>query len=372
MTRVRLPYIKKVKKRRADGTVVEYHMIQGKPKSTFWRSDQDVPAGSHAYLEAYRAVTRPFSRPTGTKFDTIITRFLASEDFKRLAERTQRDYRKWCDEIRKTFGHAEIGFFNEPGIRKKALRWRDHWTGKQADYAITVLARIVSWALDEEEGIEVNHLLRIKRRYRADRADVIWRPDQVAAFCEVAPEWVRRILVTAVETGLRPSDLVRLTWRHIEQTPRGRRIRIRTKKRKRVAVIPVTPAVAEVLDTTPRDRPLILVSERGRPLTEHRASEGVRQWKTKAGLDDAPRLYDARGTAATALLRAGLDLDTIASIMGWSLRYAANVIEYYAQVVPEASDEVLVKLAEARQQSETGTSIGNRVGNRVSNPNLSH
>jgi hypothetical protein len=35
--------------------------------------------------------------------------------------------------------------------------------------------------------------------------------------------------------------------------------------------------------------------------------------------------------------------------MGWSLRYAANVIENYAAVAAEVSDEILVKLARARR-----------------------
>jgi site-specific recombinase XerD len=90
---------------------------------------------------------------------------------------------------------------------------------------------------------------------------------------------------------------------------------------------------------------MILVSERGRPLTEHRASEGVRQWRDKAGLSPDLRLYDCRGTAATNLLRAGAKLSHIAAVFGWSLRYAQNVIEAYAAVAPEVADEVLILLS---------------------------
>jgi site-specific recombinase XerD len=112
-----------------------------------------------------------------------------------------------------------------------------------------------------------------------------------------------------------------------------------------MATIPVTPRMAALLDTTPKGRALILVSERGRPLTEHRASEGARQWRDKAGLSADLRLYDCRGTAATNLLRAGAKLSHIAAVFGWSLRYAQNVIEAYAAVAPEVADEVLVLLS---------------------------
>lgn len=64
------------------------------------------------------------------------------------------------------------------------------------------------------------------------------------------------------------------------------------------------------------------------------------------------RLQDARGTAATRLLNAGLSLAEIAAHMGWSVRHAAAVIEHYARVSPDESDAVLVKLALAKGGAE--------------------
>ena len=93
---------------------------------------------------------------------------------------------------------------------------------------------------------------------------------------------------------------------------------------------------------------MILTNASGNPLTPHRASEGVRQWRDKAKLSGELRLYDARGTAATRLLNAGLSLAEIANHMGWSVRFAANVIEHYARVSPDESDTVLAKLAQAK------------------------
>ncbi|WP_227269733.1 tyrosine-type recombinase/integrase [Roseobacter weihaiensis] len=112
--------------------------------------------------------------------------------------------------------------------------------------------------------------------------------------------------------------------------------------------------MAKVVDSTPDDRFLILTNASGGQLTEHRASEGVRQWRDKVGLSPEKigydlRLYDARGTAATRLLRAGLSLSQIAGCMGWSLRTAAAMIERYAQVSPNESDDVLTLLNTAKR-----------------------
>ncbi len=116
-----------------------------------------------------------------------------------------------------------------------------------------------------------------------------------------------------------------------------------------LAHIPITPTLAEVIDATPPGQMLILTNATGNQLTTHRASEGVRQWRDKAKLSKDLRLYDGRGTAATRLLNAGLSLAEIANHMGWSVRYAANVIEHYARVSPDETDAVLVKLAQAKR-----------------------
>ncbi|MFO7853908.1 MAG: hypothetical protein R6V44_01525 [Paracoccaceae bacterium] len=47
--------------------------------------------------------------------------------------------------------------------------------------------------------------------------------------------WADRFLAMSPETGSRPGDVIALTRQHIEPTPAGRRIRIRTRKRKRIA-----------------------------------------------------------------------------------------------------------------------------------------
>ncbi len=115
------------------------------------------------------------------------------------------------------------------------------------------------------------------------------------------------------------------------------------------AHIPVLPRMAEVLDATSKDQLLIILNVNGRPLTEHRALQIVREWRDKAGLSDTPRLQDARGTAATRLLNAGLGLPQIASFMGWGLRHAQNVIEHYARLAPDESDHIREALTAAKR-----------------------
>lgn len=101
---------------------------------------------------------------------------------------------------------------------------------QQYDYAGTVVAVILNWVRDAGK-IREHHCDLLRKVYSADRSEIIWTPAGVAKFNTKAPEWVQRILAVALETGLRPGDLIKLGWQHIEATPHGRRIKNRTAKR---------------------------------------------------------------------------------------------------------------------------------------------
>ena len=303
---------------------------------------------SPEYVAALAAVTaRPKSG--GLSTPAMVDAYLSSAEFRAKKPRTQADYRTWALRFAAEFKDDPAALFEDPDSRGEVNGWRQRWahSPKMFDYAGTVAAVVLNWGV-ENRKIREHHCNRLRKVYDVNRAEIVWTPADIEAFNARAPEWVRRILAVACETGLRPGDLIRLSRQHIEETPAGRRIKLRTNKKGRVASIPVTPRLAQLIDATPRDRLLILVSANRKPLTEHRASEGVRQWRDKAGLSAGLRLQDARGTAATRLLRAGCTLGQIAAHMAWSLRYAANVIERYAAVSPDDADEVLTLLARAK------------------------
>jgi integrase len=264
--------------------------------------------------------------------------------------RSFEDQRKWLLRLAEHFRDAPVVIFEERGSRSEVNAWRAQWkhSPKQHDMAGTHAARLLNWAV-EEGHLSEHHCHRLPRLYQVDRSEVVWTPSDRAAIDALAPDWIRRLLCVACETGLRPGDLIKLTRAAVEQTPSGRRLRVRTNKRGRVAHIPITPALAQIIDSIVPDQMLILTNASRGPLTEHRASEGLRQWRDKAGLNKELRLQDCRGTAATRLLDAGLSLAEIASHMGWSLRHAANVIEHYARVSPGETDVVLVKLAASKR-----------------------
>lgn len=341
-------------RRKLTGGRYRWHFYAWRGGPKFWVDEVREPRDTDFTRALAEVLDRPRTDPT--RVPALVDRFLSSAAMPRGA-RSRADLRKWALRFADHFKSAPAVIFEDRRSRADVNEWRGRWrhSPKQHDAAGTHAVRVLNWSVSE--GIlREHHCHRLPRLYEVDRSEIVWTAADRAAIEAVAPDWINRILTVACETGLRPGDLCRLSRAHIEVMPHGRRLRVRTAKRKRVATIPVTPELAAVLDATPPARLLILGNAGGAALTPHRASEGLRQWRDKAGLSPELRLQDARGTAATRLLDAGLTLAEIASHMGWSIRRAAQVIEHYARVSPAETNAVLIKLAKARA-TVSGTNL---------------
>lgn len=318
-----------VRRQTKGGVRFHFYAWRGGPK--FWEDIVHYPTVPE-FFQAFAAMTgRP--KPAAHMTPHLVDEFLSSTAMPK-GDRSKADLRKWALRFADHFKDAPSVIFEERGSRGEINAWRSLWrhSPKQHDMAGVHAVRILNWAV-EEGRLSEHHCHKLHRLYDVDRSEIVWTHADREAFNAIAPEWVRRILCAACETGLRPADLVKMNMGQVEKTPMAWRLRVRTNKSKRLAHIPITPALTAIIDGTPKGQMLILTNATGNPLTPHRASEGVRQWRDKAKLSDDLRLYDARGTAATRLLNAGLELANIANHMGWSPRYAANVIEHYARVV---------------------------------------
>lgn len=357
MALVKIKGIHRVKKRLASGETVEHHYAwRGGPK--FWTSSADIPKEGPAYWNLYNQAISE-ARPSHGLFREILRAYLESPEFRRLGIRTQADIRKSIDRspfdkegkprrdmgIDAMFGDAPIAAFNDRKIRTLAYKWRDTFAPRTADAIVAHLSQIVSWAVERNLLVH-HHILGMNKVYAANRSEITWTENEIAAVLEAAPEWVRRILIAATETGLRPGDLRQLALAHVQKTPKGRRIVIRTGKRKRMVSIPVTPRMAALIDATPKGQMLLLVNSEGRQFSNpDHLGRAVSIYRDKTGVRRELHLYDARGTAATRLYEVGATLQEIGLAMGWSPAHAAKMIEVYVHMNPSLSDGLLLKLA---------------------------
>ena len=144
---------------------------------------------------------------------------------------------------------------------------------------------MLTWAVDRGQA-SANYLRGFKRLYHANRSEIVWLPEHIAPFMNVAPVEMQRALILGLHTGQREGDLLRMPWSAYD----GVRISLRQGKARRgrelgpLIEIPCTSALRRMLDGMDRVSPLILTTKTGQSFKKRYFARLWDEAMTKAGL----------------------------------------------------------------------------------------
>jgi integrase len=248
--RVRLKGINQARKKLADGTVKRYwYAWRGKGAPVL-----EGEPGTPEFIASYNAAVASRKPQRDKTLQGLINYFQTTTEFAHgISERTRSDYIKQIAIIEKAWGDFPVSGLSDKRARGLFMEWRDRLAQKsvrQADYAWTVLARILSVALKRGK-IDVNPCVGGDRLYRSARIDKIWSEENEYAFLKSAPAHLHLPLLMALWTGQREGDLLRLAWSAYD----GSVIRLRPRKtitRKSPTGRPVTVPVGVLAQARPR------------------------------------------------------------------------------------------------------------------------
>lgn len=274
-----------------------------------------------------------------------------------LAASTRQSWIRALDEIQIHFGQVRIEAFNdERAARRNIKTWLKRWADRPrtADRNKQVLSVLLSFAVDQEL-LGRNPCFGIPNIYSSNRAEIIWTPDDIAAFEKVASPELVWALKLACLTGLRQSDLLKLSWSHIGDLA----IEIKTGKSRvrgrvqRTARIPMYAELRALLATIPKRGFTVLTNTSGQPWRAFK-----RSWNTalgRAGLKDKGlHFHDSRGTFATFIYLAGFSIREIAEMLGWATDRVERIIGRYVMHDAMLRDRIR-RMDEARTESAKQT-----------------
>ena len=341
--RVNLKGINSVPKRLADGRRVTYwYAWKGGPRLA-------GQPGSPEFIASYNQAVASKVAPQQGVILSVTQGYQASDEFRSLADRTRSDYVKQIKLIERKFGDFPLSALTDRRTRGIFMAWRDALalaSRRQADYAWTVLARVLSWSLNRGLILS-NPCEKGGRLYRGTRADKVWTADDEAAFLARAPQHLHLPLLLALWTGQRQGDLLRLAWSSYD----GQRIRLRQSKTgARVAIRAGAPLKA-ALDSTPKRGPIILTTADGKPWTPDGFRSSWQKACAKSGVSGVT-FHDLRGTAVTRLAVVGCTEPEIAAITGHSLRDVGRILDtHYLHRDPALAESAITKLERGTKTS---------------------
>jgi integrase len=277
-------------------------------------------AGFFAECERIRAIveSKTVLAPRPGTLGGLIEVYFATEHFKNLAAVTRRDYLR-CAGFLAPIADTPVHLINTvliAGIHDKAaakIGWR------RANYLRTFLSEVFRHCIPK--GLISSNFAKdviLKARPKAlPRANRPWRPEELEVVLDHAAPHLRVVLALMANTGLDPSDALRLRRDQIDgATIWG----IRGKTGNEIA-IPVGPTLRAALKDSPRHNAVtILATARGTPWTYDGFSTAWHRFKRKLEAEGViscgltPK--GLRHTVATTLREAGMDERSIADLLG--------------------------------------------------------
>ncbi|MCZ4340142.1 site-specific integrase [Sphingomonadaceae bacterium G21617-S1] len=275
----------------------------------------------------------------------------ASPEWRGLAASTRILWGAQLDLIEAKWGALPIALWNDPRMVAKVVEWRDSRAGapRSADIGVTVLSELLKFG-KLRARVLLNVAADVPAIYKpADRAEIIWTDDDLAkakaAAAQLKGSRVLDVIRLACLTGMRRADLAALTWDEVSEHAIIRTALKKSRGRRRRAVIPVVPALAELLDelrTLPRAEGVrtVLVSAKGLPWKPESMTAAVIELARSAGIEEPAQaeldmparrkhLHDCRGTFVTHLCRVGLTDAEIANIVAWSVESVSRIRRTY-------------------------------------------
>jgi len=147
--------------------------------------------------------------------------------------------------------------------------------------------------------------------------------EEIPRLCGACPDWLKPVVLVALNTGMRKGEILNLKWRDIDFR---KRIVYITNSKVGYREIPLNDLLYKVLLRVSKNKeiPYIFCHKNGKPLKDIRRSFSLAL--ERAEIEDF-RFHDLRHTFASHLVMAGIDLKTVQELLGhktieMTLRYS--------------------------------------------------
>lgn len=155
-----------------------------------------------------------------------------------------------------------------------------------------------------------------------------------AADCDY-PE-VKRAFLFSCLTGLRRSDIERLSWGEVTQLNGRTRLVFRQKKTGGQEYLDITPQAAELIGEKGNAKPGDKVF--GNILYPSNTNDNLRIWAMRAGIDKHISFHCGRHTFAVLMLTLGTDIYTVSKLLG---HRELKTTQIYAKIVDKKKQEAV-------------------------------
>lgn len=167
------------------------------------------------------------------------------------------------------------------------------------------------------------------------------RPEEVKKLLDVCRGYLRSIVITALNTGMRKGEILALRWEDVDL--QNRKVTVKNTKNNEIRVIPINQTLYQELSNLSHGSDGEFLFSNGNGHRFGDIKKGFSLALKKAGIEDF-HFHDLRHSFGSHLVMQGVDLKTVQQVMGhkdikMTMRYS-HLSPEYVQEAMERLDNV--------------------------------
>ena len=250
-------------------------------------------------------------------FEEAASRFMNEYAVKKPKDSKRRDETSLKHLLPKFSGKYLSQITPDQIARYKVHREQENAAPASINHELALAKRIYNLGLKEWGWVRDNPFTKVSmEKVHNERVRYLTNAEY-QALLNVCDDWLRPIVITAVNTGMRKNNLLTLTWKQVD-FGNGVIILDRTKNNEKLG-LPMSETLKQVLKALNGVRhinsPYVFTNEDGSRVKETRVQKHFKKACKDAGITDF-RFHDLRHTFASWLVQSGVDLYTVQKLMG--------------------------------------------------------
>lgn len=273
---------------------------------------KDKKLAKKIYLKVQAEISegRWFERPVGADktFDELMEKYYQEVSSKKSPRTHERDS-SLANHLVKFFGGFTLIKISPKLVSAYKVQRRGRGAAPQTiNNELGLMSHAFNVAMKEWEWVSDNPVSKVSREKVDNRRDRWLTDGEEEMLLAASSKWLQQIILFALNTGFRQSEILDLTWKNINIAERT--VYIGKQKNKGKDVLPLNANALAALQERAKIRHiktnLVFYSQNGTRIIRRNLIRSFQVVLRKAGIEDF-RFHDLRATFATRMAQAGKD-----------------------------------------------------------------
>jgi integrase len=301
-----------------------------------------------------------FDRPLGERktFGQMMEKYMAEHSLPNKTPKSHLRDKSLSAHLLRYFESLRLSQLSPKLVsRYKVSRRQEGAKPKTINNELALMNHALNLCVRDWEWLRMNPIDKVSKEKVNNQIDRWLRPDEETRLLASSSQWLAEIIVFAMSTGLRQSEILDLKWEQIDLSRKT--LYIAEQKNKDKDVLPLNAKATGVLKARSSVRQLrgghVFLNQNGGRINARNLIRAFRNACNKAEVKRF-RFHDLRHTFATRLVQAGVDLYTVQKLGRWK---SISMVERYAHHCPEslrpgveALDKIITNLSQSPQKAE--------------------